>query len=180
MTKLLASAVRACCCSPLLIGSGEAKMASKAMMTGMQGVFLVAAELSRRGFIVSTTSRNALGADLLVTDQKCLRAWSVQVKTNSWRASYWLTGAKALTTKSPSHIYVFVNLGGDKPQFVVVPSERVAADTQVDQSKKGSVWYSFSHKFDPDGSANSVGWEVFGNAEGDPPVGADGATEAGA
>jgi hypothetical protein len=76
-------------------------MASKGMMTGMQGVFLVAAELSRRGFIVSTTSRNALGADLFVTDQRCQRTWSVQVKTNSRPASYWLTGEKARETKSP-------------------------------------------------------------------------------
>lgn len=143
-------------------------MASRGMMAGMQGVFLVAAELSRRGFIVSTTSRNALGADLLVTDQRCQRAWSVQVKTNSGRASFWLTGAKALETKSPSHIYVFVNLGKDKPQYVVVPSERVAAETRVDQSKKGSVWHSFTHKFPKDGSADSVGWEVFGDAEGLP------------
>jgi hypothetical protein len=44
----------------------------------MQGVFSVAGELTRLGFIVSLTSRNAFGADLLVTDQKCERSWSVQ------------------------------------------------------------------------------------------------------
>jgi hypothetical protein len=52
-------------------------MASKAQMTGMLGVYLVAAELSGRGFIVSPTSRSAFGADLLVTDQQCKKAWSV-------------------------------------------------------------------------------------------------------
>jgi len=41
---------------------------------GMQVVFLTAAELTRRGFIVSTTTRNAFGADLLVTDQRCKKA----------------------------------------------------------------------------------------------------------
>lgn len=40
-------------------------MASKGQMTGMLGVYLVAAELSRLGFIVSPTSRSAAGADLL-------------------------------------------------------------------------------------------------------------------
>lgn len=45
-------------------------------MTGMQGVYLVAAELSRRGFIVSPTSRSTRGADLLVTDKSCERACS--------------------------------------------------------------------------------------------------------
>ena len=37
-------------------------------ITGMRGVYLVAAELSKRGFIASPTSRGAQGADLLVTD----------------------------------------------------------------------------------------------------------------
>ena len=43
----------------------------KAIITGMIGVYLTAAELSKRGFIVSPTSRGAEGADLLVTDQEC-------------------------------------------------------------------------------------------------------------
>ena len=58
-------------------------MASKGQMTGMRGVYLVAAELTRLGFIVSPTSRSAIGADLLVTDQKCRNTYSVQVKTNA-------------------------------------------------------------------------------------------------
>jgi hypothetical protein len=48
----------------------------------MQGVLLVAAELSGRGLIVSPTSRSAKGADLLITSQECQKAWSVQVTTN--------------------------------------------------------------------------------------------------
>lgn len=138
-------------------------MASNGMMAGMQGVFLVAAELSRRGFIVSTTSRNALGADLLVTDQGCQKAWSVQVKTNNRRANFWLTGKKAMTLHSPSHIYVFVNLHKTKPpQYLVVPSEDVAKRTRVSTSRTGSEWYEFSHSFPVDGSADSHGWNVFG------------------
>jgi hypothetical protein len=57
-------------------------MARTRQMTGMLGVYLVAAELSYRGFIVSPTSRSAIGADLLVTDQECKRTWLVQVKSN--------------------------------------------------------------------------------------------------
>ena len=52
-------------------------MASKQQQSGMRGVYLVAAELVARGFIVSVTSRGAAGADLLVTDHTCARAWSV-------------------------------------------------------------------------------------------------------
>ena len=44
-------------------------MASIQQLTGMRGVYLVAAELSRLGFIASPTSRSAIGADILATDQ---------------------------------------------------------------------------------------------------------------
>src|SRR5271154_6387703 len=102
-------------------------MASKGQMTGMIGVYLVAAELSRLGFVVSPTSRSAAGADLLVTDQECRKAWSVQVKTNGKPASYWLVGEHAKRLKSESHVYVFVNIKGkERPEYRVVGSGQVA------------------------------------------------------
>lgn len=84
-------------------------MAIPTQLTGMTGVYLTAAELSRRGFIVSPTSRSAKGADLLVTDQCCLKTWSVQVKTNAkdrytWRLS---EEARDLDLYSDSHLFVF-------------------------------------------------------------------------
>jgi len=69
-------------------------MASKGQQTGMRAVHLVAAELVGQGFIVSPTSRNAFGADLLITNESCSRAFSVQVKANSRPASFWLLGEK--------------------------------------------------------------------------------------
>ena len=84
----------------------------KNQLTGMLGVYLTAAELTSRGFIVSPTSRSALGADLLVTDQRCQKAWSVQVKTQRQAANYWLVGSHAREINSPTHIYVFINLRG--------------------------------------------------------------------
>jgi hypothetical protein len=99
-------------------------------MTGMLGVYLVAAELSRLGFIVSPTSRSAAGADLLVTDQRCQKAWSVQVKTNRKAINYWLVGERARHIKSDSHVYVFVNLRGETvlniPTVLSTSSFRVA------------------------------------------------------
>jgi hypothetical protein len=104
-------------------------MPTKPHMTGMQGVYLVAAELTRRGLVVSPTSRSAFGADLLVTDQKCKRARSVQVKTNFGRPNFWLLNKHCSETKSDTHVYVLVNLGQKNPQqrykgpdFYVVPS----------------------------------------------------------
>lgn len=98
----------------------------------MRGVYLVAAEMAKRGFIASPTSRSAIGADILVTDQKCKRAYSVQVKTNS-TANFWLIGKKAKETVSRTHIYVLVNLkntkrDGETVEYYVVPSRQLARD----------------------------------------------------
>ena len=51
-------------------------MPSNKQITGMRGVSVVAAELSKHGFIASPTSRSARGADILATDAECKRAFS--------------------------------------------------------------------------------------------------------
>jgi hypothetical protein len=136
-------------------------MASKQQMTGMHGVYLVAAELTNRGYIVSPTSRAAYGADLLVTDQHCRKAWSVQVKTNRKAASFWLLNARARETTSPSHVYVFVNMRGDhRPDYYVVPSRTVAKKMRVTPPGRSSTWYSF---FRDSAKPHRERWEVFGN-----------------
>lgn len=137
-------------------------MASR-FQNGMQGVFLAAAELTHRGFLVSLTSRNAFGADLLVTDSQCQHSWSVQVKTNqSTTANYWLLNAQCEYLKSDSHVYIFVALqGNQRPTFLVVPSRIVAANIGKQQTKSGTwCWFSRDTKWDHKGE----GWkESFGN-----------------
>jgi hypothetical protein len=141
-------------------------MPTKGQMTGMCGVYLVAAELSRLGFIVSPTSRNARGADLLVTDQTCCIAWSVQVKTNKKPANFWLVGKHARNLKSDSHAYVFVNLKGDgRPECIVASSTHVASKVKVKTSTTGSVWYEFRRVDRP---CEEEGWGLFGNPQAGP------------
>ena len=123
-------------------------MASTGQQTGMRGVYLVAAELSRLGLIASPTSRSAIGADVLVTDHLCSRSFSVQVKTNAKTFNFWLVGKKAQEMVSPTHIYVFVNLrtrkDGEVIEFYIVPSSVVAKKTRYGKAKTtGSEWYSF-------------------------------------
>jgi len=127
---------------------------------GMQGVYLVAAELTHLGFIVSVTSRSAIGADILATDQRCKTAWSVQVKTNSKNMSFWLLNKHAREIKSPTHVYVFVTLkGNQRPDFHVVKTEFVADHVYEEKTPSG-LWYSFDRI---DLTAGSEGWEIFGN-----------------
>jgi len=120
-------------------------MAAKGQLTGMTGVYLVAAELTRRGFIASPTSRNVRGADILVTDEDCKYAYSIQVKTNGKSESFWLLDPHAKDMVSPSHFYVLVNLIKDGAEFYVVTSEIVA--DWMDIAKQGqSTWYSITRE----------------------------------
>jgi len=143
----------------------------KAQITGMLGVYLTAAELTNKGFIVSPTSRSAAGADLLVTDQKCQRAFSVQVKTQRRAANFWLVTRQAREINSPTHIYVFINLRGDnRPEYLVVPSEVVAKKMYEDKSKTGSTFYCFDRSAGKEfvvaqgwTGQRQEGWEIFGS-----------------
>jgi len=111
----------------------------------MRGVYLVAAELSRQGFIASPTSRSARGADILVTDSECKRAFSVQVKTKTTKASYWLLTKDYKELVSDSHIYVFVSIREDcvLSEFFVIPSRVVAKKAYAERFGKDK-WYSFT------------------------------------
>lgn len=136
--------------------------------SGMQGVYLAAAELTYRDFIVSPTLRNAPSSDLLVTDYQSKRAWSVQVKTNqSTAANFWLLNARAADLVSDSFVYIFVSLrGNQRPKFLVVPSRIVAANI-CKQSAPSGTFYSFMRdtKFD----RRDEGWEeAFGNPSAPP------------
>lgn len=119
-------------------------MASKHQITGMMGVYLVAAELSKRGFIVSPTSRGAQGADLLVTDTECKTQFAVQVKSNARTFSFWLVNLKAETIQSKTLIYAFVNLRKNRTDYYLVPSTFVARNIDISKPSKTrqSVWYS--------------------------------------
>jgi hypothetical protein len=136
-------------------------MAHKGQMTGMLGVYLVAAELTNLGFVVSPTSRSAAGADILVTDQECNKAWSVQVKTNRAPANFWLVGQHAKRMKSDSHVYIFVNIKeNERPEYLVVPSGHVADHVICEESATGSKWYSFMKS---DRLYKDEGWDHFGD-----------------
>ena len=98
----------------------------------MAGVYFVAAELARRGFIASPTSRSAHGVDLLVAHPDGVRTFAVEVKTNAATFSFWLLGAKALEVEAPTLFYALVNLrklGNETTSFRAESCERTSAST---------------------------------------------------
>ena len=131
----------------MIIEDGIEHMPSIAHFTGMRGVYLVAAELAKLRLIASPTSRSAIGADILVTDQRCSRAWSVQVKTNAQVHTFWLLNSKTQEMVSPTHIYVLVNIinskKGETVEYFIVPSKVVAELLVHDKSKANtSEWFT--------------------------------------
>ncbi len=123
-------------------------MPTKGQMTGMRGVYLVAAELARQGFISSLTSRSTMGADILVSDQQFRRTYSVQVKTNATTFNFWLLNKGSKKLDSPSHIYVFVNLRDKKDliEYFIVPSKVIADKMEIEEKPGKQLWCSFSYK----------------------------------
>jgi hypothetical protein len=134
-------------------------MPSNKQITGMRGVYLVAAELSKHGFIASPTSRSARAADILATDAECKHAFSVQVKTKSTQASYWLLHRDDKRFVSNSHIYVFVSIREDgvPAEFFIIPSKVVAKKAYAERFGKG-IWYSFTVE---DAKPYQDRWEIF-------------------
>jgi hypothetical protein len=121
-------------------------MASKGQFTGMVGVYLAAAELSKLQLIASPTSRSAYGADILVTDRSCHRTWSVQVKTNASTFGHFIVGKAAKEMVAKSHVYIFVNLKRNVTEFFIVPSKVVANRMRTGTASTGSVWHVLSVK----------------------------------
>lgn len=124
-------------------------MASKGQLTGMAGVYYAAAELSKMGFIVTPTSRNAQGIDLLVANHDGTRVCSAQVKTNAKTFGFWLLGEKNTTLKSKTLFYILVNMRKNGIEYYIVPSKAVADNIRITKSiskktGKESIWYAFN------------------------------------
>ena len=115
------------------------------MFTGMRGVFMVAAELAKRRYIVSPTSRSAAGADLLATDERCTRSFAIQVKTNAVVFSWFTVNKDTEKFSAPTYFYVLVNIRKDRTDFYVVPSEVVARNVTTFE-RKNSTWYGVALK----------------------------------
>jgi hypothetical protein len=108
----------------------------------MSGVFAVAEQLSLKGWIVSPTSRNAEGVDLLMT-KGVGEPLAGQVKTNGIQTSdgFWLVGKNARKSNS-SLFYFFVKFHSDgRKDVYVVPSRIVSKKVYSNRTPRG-VWYA--------------------------------------
>jgi len=95
-------------------------------LVGASGVFYVAAELSRRGWIVMPTIRNTSGVDIIAS--KGGKSVNIQVKTNGYGKTKYPLSKENENLISDKLYYVFVTLKEEteRPDFYVVPSKFVA------------------------------------------------------
>lgn len=104
------------------------KIKLEAGLTGIAGEYLVAGELSRRGYVASITLRNTRGIDIVATNKDASKSVGIQVKASAGNRRGWILNKKGEDFYSDTLFYVFVNLNGnyERPNFFIVPSKIVA------------------------------------------------------
>ena len=98
-------------------------------LIGAAGEYLVAAELSRRGWLATVTIKNAPGTDVLAQDLESKRVVAIQTKTAT-REGRWILGRQEeAPTTAPDEWFVLVSLGkqSSDQRFWVMPRNHVAA-----------------------------------------------------
>jgi hypothetical protein len=97
------------------------------IQVGVAGEYLVAGELSRRGFIAAVTLRNTRGIDILVSKPGGTKSATIQVKTSLNPTTSWQLNKTDETPKGPNHYYVFVVLNGrdGHPEYHIVRGDVV-------------------------------------------------------
>ena len=108
--------------------------------------YLIAAELSKIGLIVTVTARNAQGIDILAASSTG-KTFSIQAKGHAQDAkrNYWLLNKDYKKFVDNNLYYIFVNLTEAGTQnYYIVPSKRVASEGEIERSKTGAVWYWIS------------------------------------
>ena len=117
-------------------------------LTGIAGEYLVAGELSRRGYVASITLRNTKGIDIVATNKDASISVGIQVKASSGSRRGWILNKKGEDFYSDTLFYVFVNLKNidERSDFFIVPSKVVAdyikhghAEWLKTPSKKGAA-----------------------------------------
>ena len=104
------------------------KIKTDNILTGVAGEYLVAGELSKRGYIASITLRNTRGIDILASNREASKSVGIQVKATRYNVRHWMLNEKAEKYFAKHLFYIFVNLksNNQRPDFYIVPSKVVA------------------------------------------------------
>jgi hypothetical protein len=106
----------------------------KKINTGIAGEFFVAAELTRRGYVASLTSKNTKTIDILASNEEGSKSVAIQVKTCDYKTiDKWMMTESVEKTSSDNLFYVLVNMNeGGMPSYYIIPSTIVADKIKTD------------------------------------------------
>ena len=106
---------------------GQRRPKLTGIQVGITGEYLVAAELSRRGYVTTLTLRNTRGIDILASNSDATISVGIQVKTAYGARPVWIMNKKAEADLAENLFYVFVCLPPEgSATFFVVPRPVVA------------------------------------------------------
>ena len=106
------------------------------IQVGITGEYLVAAELSRRGYVATLTLRNTRGIDILASNWDATQSVGIQVKTAKGGRPAWVMHKKAEADLAENLFYVFVCLAPESSAtFYVVPRKVVAKYVRKSHAK---------------------------------------------
>lgn len=106
------------------------------VQVGITGEYLVAAELSRRGYVATLTLRNTRGIDILASNLDATQSVGIQVKTSQGARPDWMMHKKAEADLAENLFYVFVFLAPENSaNFYVVPRKVVAKYVRESHAK---------------------------------------------
>ena len=120
-----------------IMAQAESDERDRTGSVGIAGEYFVMAELTRRGYVASLTSKNTKAIDLLVSDKAGNRVAAIQVKTcDNPKQVKWKMSNSAEECVSKNLYYVFVNMnGGNEPSYYIVPGEYVAYRLKEDYER---------------------------------------------
>lgn len=104
------------------------------VQAGIAGEYLVAAELTKLGYVVTLASKNTENFDALVSREDASKAIGIQIKTNQYNQPKWIMSYKNEKLHNNNLFYVFVILG-EHNEFYIVPSEIVSKEIKEDYEK---------------------------------------------
>lgn len=94
------------------------------IQVGIAGEYLIAAELSRRGYVDSLTLRNTCGIDILASNRDATKSVGIQVKTSQRAKAAWVMTKKAEQELAEKLLYVLVCLPRkNQPVFTSCPGK---------------------------------------------------------
>jgi hypothetical protein len=132
---------------------------NRPQFTGNAGLSYVAWQLSRRGWHVTPTIRNARGSDMLVTDADEVVKFGVQSKALSRRQAVPL--GRGIDDLRSEWWVITINANSDAPTCFIMRKEEVQARASQDKGGQRAFWLE-PRDYDSDEYRNA--WDRIGIA----------------